>query len=400
MPKILTVILFTITPIFTFPLTLIEVVKGSKLGYILFALTLAIFTYIFIPFESSDLYKYYNTFEYLKDSSLADLKETLAYRADKGMYYLMKLFDLVGLNMQVLVFFVNLFNISCLLYVFRKLSHKQYLSMKNHLFYFILLLTSVGLIGWYVTASRFFLSITLVFMGYYFLIIKKKKIGLLFFFIAPIFHFSTIMYMLIAVIPSSYFNRKLLRLLFIITLVFHLIPSNALTVLIESNLSLISNENYQRKTAGYTLNEDFNTQGLNNAKNVILQYFFYFTKRIWFFLAIYYLIIKKNNNVPPILFLFFIVLNITAPFPTIFGRFATITSMIFTLHLINESFKYRIRTGFLVNYFIISVFAFTLSVRSIRYQIFDILTSRSSLTTFSIINKKIDTDVIENKWDK
>jgi len=401
--KLIISIFFLISPIFSFPLILLELAIGSRLGYFLFSLFIAFFAYLYVPFKSADLYRYYSTFEYFQDIPLSELNSALTNRPDKGIYYLMKIYDTLGLNMQFLVFSVVLLEMSILIYIFRDIikKYKVKLDIKKHILFFFLYFSSVGLINWYFTASRFFLSSTIVFYGYYLLYVQRKKIGIIFFFLAPLFHFSTYIFLLIALIPSNFFNKKILRLIFFITLIFHFIPKEIINGSINIGIkNIIPEENINRKFKTYTLKEDFIEKGLKNAENPILQYFFYYVKKLWFILAIFYFFSRKTQNIPQVLLLYFIILNFTAPFPTIYGRYATIVQMVFTLHLILESFKSRKITQYLYIYTTASIFSFLISIRSIRYQVFDIITSDSSLTLYSIFNKKIDTYYIESKWNR
>lgn len=398
MYKPFSILLTIFSPIYALPFILVTLSNNNRLGYLLFAFSLAAFSYVFIPFESSDLYRYYIIFEHLSETSTSSVNDFLIYRADKGVYYLMKLFSMIGLNMQHFVFAINLFTMSSLLLIFNDVSKNMNLSKKLHAFYFILFISSVGLIGWFLTSSRFFFGATLVITGYYLYYVKNKKHGMLYFIIAPFFHFSTLLFLIITFIPFGRLNEYFLRRLLIFSLIFYLIPSDTFSNLISENIQYLNNDNFIRKVEGYTLDVDtISNEILSNSKNIFLQFFFFFWDRFWVVFAIYFCI--KQKNIPSYIYVFLIILNFLSPFSIVYGRYSTIFRIIFTLFLIKESYNALYISKFLISYFMVLVISFSISFRKIRFQLVDVLTSKYTMTSVSLFSKELDSKVIESKWD-
>ncbi len=349
--KILLTILFLIYPLGALPFILRGIYDRDKYCYFLFSIFWGMTGMLYAP--NGDLFRYYNDYFIYEGLSFSSFSLYLLVQAkiDVGLPYMQWLFSQVGLTNDLIVFLFIGIGTQFLLQIFyyETIPYANY--KKTCFTVFLIVFLSISLWGFYFRYG--FASMMLVYGVY--TVLRKNRNGWIWIMIAPIFHFSMIIFAIIFFIVNL-FKISIKRSWFLIAAILSFIFSGDLLsdILLNLNVSPVLQSKIIEYTEGYWASEFINDRSIGAR---IVNSVSYVSKFIIFFI-----IYKswKNTKIYDLLTIILIAIVLFAPFVTIKMRFEwtfNILSMVVVIPaLLNKNLKFRIRKKLILSLCIIGVF--------------------------------------------
>lgn len=393
-----TFLIFIIVPLLSIPTILLQIIRKDKWGGYFTALLFGILGFLYIPSVSNDKTRYYERFELFKDYSFEDFRFYLFQLKKPDFIFDTIIFTFSKLNIPLEFAFLLLTSLCVILVlkIVNKVINLDYTKNKfSYLYVVVLVCISFSLPG-LLSGLRFTLGASILLYGFFqLLILKKKKLGFLTIFIASQVHFSLLFFIpLVLLLNSKFYSEFPLRLLFIISIGFFLIPASFTTQF----LGFFSfSESLSSKTSLYTEGDDFISQNFDTNQG---SYLMYLIRGAWYYVMIFILLLfpkrlefdSTSTTLIKMLYLMIFLTNITYSFPTIFTRYILLIKMVFAIYLIylyvlkNSLFTKQVFFLILLLY----LMSFSVDVYVLRYNFIASLFSGNNFFLFNILSNKIE----------
>lgn len=385
-----TILLFVLTPILSFPITLHSVYSKRPIGLVLFVALISIISFLYVPQFSNDKSVYLSSYDLYKSFNINDFKSYLIFtsRPDFLLHALIYGFAKIGIPSNF-IFFVSTFLTTGIIYkFFFRLTKSQDLSRSHYFLLFLLVTFSLSLPDLF-SGIRFYLAISFLLISYYLISFKSAKISSLFYvMISPLIHFSSLIFIpIIALLNFKPFSRWYFWL-FICSIPIILIPSEFI-VNIASSMNLTSG--LDNKINVYLMGDDFILKGIETGSSNY--YWIYLISNIWIYFGIGYLIIsRKKYNITltrNILYLSITCINITYSFPTVYARYLLLVKILFTFVLIEDFLNGRRNRKPIYLFLSLFLLSFIFQVIILRTNFTETLFNLDVLHSVTIFTKEV-----------
>lgn len=344
-------VLFLISPFLGLPIYLFEIYKNRKFSPFLISIIFGLLSFMYIPMENNDkayyllLYKdygYYNFNQFLY--------HLLDDKTDFIFYTAIYLFAWLKISYAYIFYILTSITVYNIFYIFNIHATKLNLNKKYFFLFFLILLFSFSL-PHLLSGIRFYLGGSFILLGLHLLFYEKRpKIGYLYLIVGSLTHFSTIVFLIGALIIHVLKPKeKIITYFFILSFLFLLIPRGELNEVFSAlGLSGI----YAEKLNAYLGEADFleNSISIGNFNNYIKILF----DGLWLYVALFYLLItyKSKSSIKYLLYAMLGITNIFMSAPTIYARYLLIIKVLFILLLIHDCGRFY-RKDFLYRFFLI-----------------------------------------------
>ena len=337
--SVLNIVLFAIAPFLAIPTIFVGIINKSKFSLQLLVLLFGIVGYIYIPNLSDDRATYFELYDNFKNSSYMELFAYLMLQGQdfilQSMFYIASQFNI---SVQFVFAIVTLISMSLIFSIYYRITQKEAQTTLEYRFYSLVLICIAIPYLDLLSGTRYMFAISFVLMGFYIGLIERKKIAFLLVLIAPFIHFSSLIF--IPIFCVLYFfpnNDRKYMLLFLVSLIFLLIPATFVGSLF--NLFGLSG-GLAVKQEAYLEGEDFIKKGLE--ESYIIRIIF-MLEMIWIYLMYVFLIFSsKSTGVFKNMVLFSAtIINVFYSVPTIFFRYAIFLKLLFVFFLIREVYLYK-----------------------------------------------------------
>lgn len=383
------IILFCLSPFLSLPFLLYNLIKGNKIVLLLFSLFIGLISYLFIPTFSNDKTRYLERNIVYK---LLDFNQYIVYlaeskRPDFIFETLIYFFSRYQINIHILFFIVTSFSVfSIFKFVLLFIDN---VDKKINIQIFFLLLFSLSLQGVF-SGIRFLFGVSFLLWGINYYIIKNRKVGIVFFLLAIATHFSILFFtpaIILLKLSTNNFIKINLFKLYVVSLLFLLIPQSVFTILLGK---VEFSEGYSNKVNQYSQGEDFVSAGLVKG---IVQQLIYYSRVGWIYVVYIYLLFNKkydkNSVISKILFCFIFFLNITYSIPTAYSRFLNLIKILFITFIIYEKLTNpKFDKRLFILFFILCGLSFLIDIYILRYNLQSSLLGKNLFTIVNIFSNK------------
>lgn len=339
----LTLVLFSLYPLYSFPGILRSIIAREKFGFFLLSLFMGLSGYLLVPYTSMDLTRYYFDFNTIKTLSLGEVINNSS--SHLGINVVMWGLSSLGLPKEAMpLIFVTLsyyLRIIILLYIlddYKSAKHAFTGKLFVLVFAFILF-DEIRFIG-AASGLRNELAFAISLLGLYFLFSRKKTVkGYSFLFLATFMHSSTVIFVIFAFIAKRNIYNKLFRILFIFSLIIIITGTSDIVFYSLMDLMkpyLIAIDAYHpayfsrdgRWGAAFWSSFNFKTFVLEK-----------YIKPLPFYVAGIYLLVVYKTIIPEyrrFLYLLFITIAVVSVSRTLFDRYNYFATLLFIIMLIIE----------------------------------------------------------------
>jgi hypothetical protein len=339
---------------------------------------------MYVPNFEDDKARYFEIYENYRDGSFMEMFTYFFLSSQdfilQTLFYVASQIDLPA---QLVFSTVTIITISFIFFIYYKIINSFENNLKLGLLSFILLICSISYLD-LLSGTRFMFATSFVLLSFYLGLVGKKKWPFLLLFVAIFIHFSTLIfipvYFALKFLPDK---NKIFRLIFIISLIFLILPKSFAISLFEM---LGLGGALQEKGKVYLDGNDFMEEGLGDSFGTIV---IFYVSILWIFMGYLYLFLtfKRENLFRNMVFLVGALINIFYATPTIFLRYAIVLKLLFVFMLIYELYRYKKSKA--VNIFCI-IFSMILTTQIIvtRNNIEKSFMNRDSLLLITIIDKE------------
>lgn len=373
---------FLISPLLFFPMIICEMINNKKYAYFLFTIFLSLLAYLIPP--KGDLYRYWMFYNWCVDCDFVDIWGT--WSLDFVLYFILFVFAKLGINFSFIQFLLVFVETNILIYLIRCITKERVLL--NDFVYFESIITFLFLSGFWFNfeTARFYLALHFFIFGLYCLF-NKMNLGVIFFVLSIITHFSFSIFILIYVISLfiyKYINRINI-ILFVLFVNFFLGCLKDFDYL--ADMPIVSHYLFNR--SNYLENNSF----LLFFFVVILSVF-----PLWILIS-YYFLNNNRDKKTKIVLVFISVTFSLSQYVDIFIRFSIVTlyiSMLVYLMNFKNNIAFRKWSRLL---FLSSIIALT-SCSLIQYRTLQISRLYFLLTPFPVsLYNKYDIHWIDDNYD-
>lgn len=381
---LLNLMLFIFSPFLAIPSIIYGVINKSKFSLLLLILMFGLVSYMYVPNFEDDKARYFEIYENYRDGSFMEMFTYFFLSSQdfilQTLFYVASQIDLPA---QLVFSTVTIITISFIFFIYYKNINSFENNLKLGLLSFILLICSISYLD-LLSGTRFMFATSFVLLSFYLGLVGKKKWPFLLLFVAIFIHFSTLIfipvYFALKFLPDK---NKIFRLIFIISLIFLILPKSFAISLFEM---LGLGGALQEKGKVYLDGNDFMEEGLGDSFGTIV---IFYVSILWIFMGYLYLFLtfKRENLFRNMVFLVGALINIFYATPTIFLRYAIVLKLLFVFMLIYELYRYKKSKA--VNIFCI-IFSMILTTQIIvtRNNIEKSFMNRDSLLLITIIDKE------------
>ncbi|THD31520.1 EpsG family protein [uncultured Flavobacterium sp.] len=381
---LLNLMLFIFSPFLAIPSIIYGVINKSKFSLLLLILMFGLVSYMYVPNFEDDKARYFEIYENYRDGSFMEMFTYFFLSSQdfilQTLFYVASQIDLPA---QLVFSTVTIITISFIFFIYYKIINSFENNLKLGLLSFILLICSISYLD-LLSGTRFMFATSFVLLSFYLGLVGKKKWPFLLLFVAIFIHFSTLIfipvYFALKFLPDK---NKIFRLIFIISLIFLILPKSFAISLFEM---LGLGGALQEKGKVYLDGNDFMEEGLGDSFGTIV---IFYVSILWIFMGYLYLFLtfKRENLFRNMVFLVGALINIFYATPTIFLRYAIVLKLLFVFMLIYELYRYKKSKA--VNIFCI-IFSMILTTQIIvtRNNIEKSFMNRDSLLLITIIDKE------------
>lgn len=381
---LLNLMLFIFSPFLAIPSIIYGVINKSKFSLLLLILMFGLVSYMYVPNFEDDKARYFEIYENYRDGSFMEMFTYFFLSSQdfilQTLFYVASQIDLPA---QLVFSTVTIITISFIFFIYYKIINSFENNLKLGLLSFILLICSISYLD-LLSGTRFMFATSFVLLSFYLGLVEKKKWPFLLLFVAIFIHFSTLIfipvYFALKFLPDK---NKIFRLIFIISLIFLILPKSFAISLFEM---LGLGGALQEKGKVYLDGNDFMEEGLGDSFGTIV---IFYVSILWIFMGYLYLFLtfKRENLFRNMVFLVGALINIFYATPTIFLRYAIVLKLLFVFMLIYELYRYKKSKA--VNIFCI-IFSMILTTQIIvtRNNIEKSFMNRDSLLLITIIDKE------------
>lgn len=381
---LLNLMLFIFSPFLAIPSIIYGVINKSKFSLLLLILMFGLVSYMYVPNFEDDKARYFEIYENYRDGSFMEMFTYFFLSSQdfilQTLFYVASQIDLPA---QLVFSTVTIITISFIFFIYYKIINSFENNLKLGLLSFILLICSISYLD-LLSGTRFMFATSFVLLSFYLGLVGKKKWPFLLLFVAIFIHFSTLIfipvYFALKFLPDK---NKIFRLIFIISLIFLILPKSFAISLFEM---LGLGGALQEKGKVYLDGNDFMEEGLGDSFGTIV---IFYVSILWIFIGYLYLFLtfKRENLFRNMVFLVGALINIFYATPTIFLRYAIVLKLLFVFMLIYELYRYKKSKA--VNIFCI-IFSMILTTQIIvtRNNIEKSFMNRDSLLLITIIDKE------------
>ena len=357
-------VFFFFSPSIALPLVIRGIYFKQNRSLILFCLCYGLISFGFISPEGYDKSHYIYLYHTYQNMSVNDFFNSfLQQKTDFVFYTILYCIAWLGLPFEFFSFFITFITCYLIFSVFFKHSIANNEQRKKAFLFFTIVVLAISLPR-LLSGMRNYLSVAFIFYGFNLLVNEKnEKKSLIFFFLGVITHFSSMLYIPVALM--YYFLKRssfIPKVFFTISLGFIFIPkSYLLNFLSAFNIF----EVYSTSASIYLSENSYmeNRIATGNLNNFIR----IFIDNLWFYIALFFSILNIKNTSNK--FVFFLLLmsfiNIISSSLELLVRYALLAHIAFLLVLFfAENIKYRrffILLMFIVNF---SSFYFDINILS------------------------------------
>lgn len=384
--KLSKVVFFSIFPLLSIPGLLYGIYRKSRWDLAFFAIALGLMSYIYIPIWGNDISEHYLEFDSYSGLGWREFLIQIELRPDFFFYFLMYLYNKIGLSAQALWFTISLTTSGTIFYLFNDLVSKRNFSNKLYFLSFLFVLFSISYPQFF-SNIRFYFGSSFLLMGYHFGVIKKKRLmGSGFVFLSLLTHFSLLSFLPVYLLVSIYPKKNLIyKVLFLSSFFFLLVTKDFIVELLDI---LGITDRFESKVHSYTQYEDL----VERAKAESLSgYILYAIKTAWVYVAYAYLLltIKRNSLYRNILFSTFFIANISYQLPFPFFRYTLFVKMFLVFVVLEESFVRREKLAFYV-FGILFVMSCIVDFITMRVNLIESYLNLSATNIISILITEIN----------
>lgn len=373
--KIFIFFCFLLYPVYTLPWIIKYMLKNEKLGYIMFSLFMGFLAYLFIPYNTMDITRHYESFKIISELSFYEIGNhgsPLSYIT----YVYMWILNQLHLPKEFLPFSFVFFSYYLLLLVIMDISNnykksltlKKWLPRKRHHYLFLFIFLNNFRFFYTASGLRNTFAISLFIYSVYRIYTQEKKIFPSFLIIFSIFIHISILPIALILIIVNFLKKKNISKLFFITgaiiifLGLSVIIFYALIDLFEPFLK--ANGLYFR---AYMDRDGAWGGGFFKERNIKTIIYEKYIKPFPYYLSLIYLIVVKNSKEQKYLKLLYVIsffISLISISMAMFDRYIYMFSYIFMIFLMFEykekyitSFKKLFISLYIVALLMIDVFA-------------------------------------------
>lgn len=334
-------IFFLFSPLISLPLVLRGIFYQNKISLFLFCLCIGFMSFGFVSPEGFDKGYYLYLFQVYQNMPIEEFVYSfLQQKTDIIFYTILYFISWIGLPFEFFSLLVTFTTSYLILSVFYKQSILHNRRKTQAFLFFLIVVLAINLPS-LLSGMRNYLSASLAFYGCNLLVNEKKeKKAAIFIFLSLITHFSSLIYILAALL-YYFFNTRavLLRFLFSISIFFTFLPKHYLS----DALSLLQiSELYSDKVDVY-LGENSPSENsliIGNFNN----YFRILVNTLWFYITSMFIILNIKNSDKRFIFLIclMIFINLISSSLDLINRYALLANFAFLLALFySKNIKYR-----------------------------------------------------------
>lgn len=313
--KRILILIFIVNPIISLPFIIYGIYNRKKYCFTLLSVLLGITGMLYAP--NGDLFRYYEYYYSTTGINLSTLLFNLSseFKTDYLLYFIQWLFNKLSIPNEIIVFLFITIGTNLIFKIFLYFTKNS----KNDKTVFSIFLIIFLIFSYWEFYFRFWFSAIILIWGIFNIIIRKKRIGWVYLLLAPIIHFSTIIFSILFAL-SILLNLKPKKKLFIILeicTIFSIGLSSKIILNLLSYLPLSEILTYKiyAYTEGYWGNEWLNDRSIGI---LLIDY----SKLILKFIILYILYKSyKSNTLYSLYTLILILIIILTPFATILLRF-------------------------------------------------------------------------------
>lgn len=245
--------LFFISPILSIPLILVDIYKRKEIGIMFFCLFLSLLSFYYIEHIDYDKVYYVELYHFYRQYEINDFLKLIVFKHQDFIFYsIIFFFASIGLPFQFTSAFVTFITTYFIFSSFHHVALANSLQSKKYFYYFLLVLFSLSLLHLF-SGIRFYLGASFVIYVFFNAENKSFRSNLMLLILAGFTHFSLLLFIPVFIVTYSKKKKKLLRLVYIISLIIAFLPKERL--LNSLNLSYF-NEFIQLKVSGYLSGDD------------------------------------------------------------------------------------------------------------------------------------------------
>lgn len=326
-------ILFILSPVLSFPFVAYGIYKNNKTSMFLFCCIVSIMSYGFVAAYGNDKSYYISLYREFQIMEFSDFISFILDKPDFLFYIFLYIFSFFKIPFDFFSMFLTFITL-CMIFmgVYRFLKNYKYNNIFIPVFFIILAISLPDLFS----GMRNYLSVAFIFYSFCLCVSNNSNSRIInakiyiFMVLGVLTHFSSIIYLFVFLF-FKFFNLKIIKSLFLFSLLFLFLPKDFLM-----NLFYILNfsENYSGKIEFYVAGDGFISNSidignLNNKLRIWLSF-------LWFYICLFFCFLNIKNNSP---------------------YYILLLCMMTFCNIVYSSLDLLIRYGLLVNlFFILSVF--------------------------------------------
>lgn len=328
--KSIAIVTFLIYPIFSVPLFVVGILKKEKWAFILCALFMGLLSILYPP--AGDLYRYAEDFNLYKDSDWDTFILLLVLKFDYVLPFLSYCIGKLGGAPELTRFIFAFLSYYLLFDLFFLIIKRNSVLCEKRLYLYALIIL-VPFTFW-TFLFRYFFAASFLLNGLYRWNFLGDKKGLLLVFLSAFIHISYLPFIVICLV-SRYrlfkFHYMFVCLLYVLSFVCDttLIGTQILSILPFSDSLVVHIYEYIDGSQSESITNQYSLQQM-----IIL----YVTNIISFYIFYVYIKSYKSNYNKGMNFVncMLLLLLVTASFPTMFGRFIILTSLLINICILDS----------------------------------------------------------------
>lgn len=362
LPVTIDKLFFILSPFLALPLVLRGIFHENKTSLVLFCMCIGFLSFGYIPGQGNDKAYYlylYNLYQNMPASEF--FGEFLQSKTDVVFYTILYVTAKLNIPFEFFSLFITFITSYLLLIVFYEQSLASSNNKKQAFLFFSIAILAISLPA-LLSGMRNYLSVAFVFYGFHLLVTKEHvKKSVLFILLGVITHFSSLLYVVVALM-YRYFNHRLVKICFFMSLVFIFLPKS---ILLNASSLVDLPDVYGTRAEGY-LSSDSAAE-INLAVGNFNNYLRVFINGLWFYVALAFCLLNIKNKEK--LFIFFVclmsVINIISSSPDLLPRYGMLGSLALLITLFYVK-KIRYRKFFIYLILIVNFLGFSVSIMGLR----------------------------------
>lgn len=233
-------------------------VKGKGIQYTLSMLLVFFVTIITGShyYSVSDYENYAELYSAIPDISALKITDLKYYYGEVGFVYLISLLKYINLPFVLFTLLLSFVSIVLKSYFFFKFNRLVFYSLSIYLCMYFILVEFIVI--------RWSVAVGLILVGYYFIFLKKRKMGLLFLLSSFVFHYFSLFFILVSFVVNRFFSLKIYICIFVLSVIFSSVLNN-----LDWGALIGFNTSVTTKIAYYMLEKDTEVGFISRAKLIV-----------------------------------------------------------------------------------------------------------------------------------